>query len=472
MSSPETIRGPVAVVLAAGQGKRMRSERPKVLHEVGGRPMISWVVDAARAAGCRRIVVVIGHRGDEVQAALRDRNEGEEAEHDLVWVEQPEQRGTGDALLQAARAVKGEALLLVLSGDVPLVRAETLERLVAAASGGWGALAVAELAEPASLGRVFASPDGSLDRIVESADATDEELAERTVNAGLYALPAPAIFRYLEGVGTDNAQGELYLTDAVVAAAREGRAVALLELASWEEAQGINTRGEQAAIHRAILARKATELEAAGVTLWDAARTVVEPGVAVGPDTVIHPGAVLTGRTVVGAGCVIREGAWLRDTRLADGVTIEPYSVLDGAAVGAGSRIGPFARIRPESEIGAGSKLGNFVEVKSSRLGAGVKAGHLAYLGDASVAEGANIGAGTITCNYDGVDKHRTEIGARAFIGSDTMLVAPVKIGDDATTGAGSVITGDVPDGALAVERSRQRTLPGWSRRRGRKRKD
>jgi bifunctional UDP-N-acetylglucosamine pyrophosphorylase/glucosamine-1-phosphate N-acetyltransferase len=457
---------PIAVVLAAGQGKRMRSTRPKVLHEVAGRPMLSWVLDAAHGAGCRRIIVVVGHGAADVKSAFSGRG-GE-----VVWVEQAEQKGTGHALLQVAREIEGDALLLVLSGDVPLVSVTTLERLAEAAGAGWGAMAVAELPEPGSLGRVFSHPDGSLDRIVEAADARPAELDERRINAGLYALPAPEIFRFLEGVETDNVQGEVYLTDAVVAAARAGRRVRLLTLAEPAEAQGINTRAEQAAVHRALLARHAAALEAAGVTVFDAARTVIEPGVSVGRDTIIQPGAALLGATVVGEGCVVGEGAWVRDSRLADGVVIEPYSVLDGVIVGEGCRIGPFARLRPGTEVGPGSRLGNFVEVKGSRLGPGVKAGHLAYLGDATVGEGANIGAGTITCNYDGVNKHRTEIGAGAFIGSDTMLVAPVRVGENATTGAGSVITGDVPDGALAVERSRQRNLPGWSRRQGRKRKD
>jgi bifunctional UDP-N-acetylglucosamine pyrophosphorylase/glucosamine-1-phosphate N-acetyltransferase len=451
----------VAVILAAGKGTRMRSELPKVLHEAAGRPLLAWVVDAARAAGCTRILVVVGHGAERVREAVTG--------DDLGWVLQAEQRGTGHALAQAAPEVNGAATVLVLSGDVPLVTPATLEKLAAAAeagwgnvwSGAWGAMAVADLDEPGSLGRVLTTADGSLDRIVEARDATPDQLAVRKINAGLYALPAPDIFGYLERLTPNNAQGELYLTDAVTAAAAAGRPVRLVTLADPDEALGINNRAELAAVHRLLLDRHLRALMDAGVTVLEPARTVVEPGVRVGADTVIHPGAALLGRTEVGAGCTIHQGAWLRDTRLGDGVTIEPYSVLDRAEVGDGCRVGPFARLRPASRLLTGAKVGNFVEVKSSELGPGSKVGHLAYVGDATVGEGANLGAGVITCNYDGVRKNPTEIGRRAFIGSDTMLVAPVRVGDGATTAAGSVITKNVPDGALAVGRVRQKNLAG-----------
>ncbi|MDX1503344.1 MAG: bifunctional UDP-N-acetylglucosamine diphosphorylase/glucosamine-1-phosphate N-acetyltransferase GlmU [Thermoanaerobaculia bacterium] len=446
-----------AVILAAGQGTRMRSRRPKVLHRAAGRPLAAWVLDAARAAGCRRLLVVVGHRADEVREALDS--------PDVVWVEQAEQLGTGHALAQAAPHLTGEARVLVLSGDVPLVRPATLGRLVEAATGGWGSLAVADLATPGSLGRVLRGPGGTLERIVEAADADEEELAVRTVNAGLYCLPAPEIFGYLERLGTDNAKGELYLTDGLGLAAADGKPIRLVELAEWQEAQGVNDRAELATVHRHLLRRQAAALQAGGVTVWDPERTVIEAGVEVGEDSEIHPGVTLAGATVIGAGATIREGASIRDCRLGRGVVVEPYSVLEGAEVGDGCRVGPFARLRPGARLGAGAKVGNFVEVKNSRLGPGVKASHLTYLGDAEVGEGANVGAGTITCNYDGFQKHSTRIGARASIGSDTLLVAPVEVGDDAETGAGSVITADVPAGALGVSRGRQRNVPGWTRR-------
>lgn len=460
----------LAVVLAAGRGTRMRSALPKVLHPVAGRPMLSWVVDAARAAGCERILVVTAPGAEPVRSTLEAAG-GD----DLVWVLQEHQRGTGHALLQAAGAVEEltggrSATVLVLSGDTPLVRPETLRRLLAAGApaGGevWGALAVAELADPGALGRVLTRSDGSLERIVEVSDASAEELAVRRVNAGVYALPAPRIFEDLERLGSDNAQGEIYLTDAPGAAAARGERVVLFDLPDPEEAFGVNTRAELARAHRRLLDRHLETLMDSGVTVLEPARTVIEPGVRLGPDTMVHPGVTLLGSTAVGAGCELHCGVWLRDTVLEAGVTVLPYSVLEGARVAEGCRVGPFARLRPGAELAGGARVGNFVEVKNARLGPGAKAGHLAYLGDAEVGAGTNIGAGVVTCNYDGESKHRTEIGDRAFVGSDTMLVAPVRVGDDAVTGAGSVITRDVPDGALAVERTRQKTVPGWSRRR------
>ena len=443
----------IAVILAAGKGTRMRSALPKVLHEAAGRPLLAWVVDAARAAGCERILVVVGHGAERVREVIQGA--------DLVWVLQEEQRGTGHALAQAAPHIDGAATVLVLSGDVPLMKPATLDALAAACEAGWGAMAVADLAEPGSLGRVLTTPDGGLERIVEARDASPDELAERRINAGLYALPAPDIFARLARLTPNNAQGELYLTDAVTGAAAEGHPVRLVPLADPAEALGINNRAELAAVHRILIDRHLLALMEAGVTILEPARTVIEPGVRVGVDTVIHPGVSLSGRTEVGAGCTLHQGAWLRDTRVADGVTIEPYSVLDGAEVADGCRVGPFARLRPESRLLQGARVGNFVEVKHSELGAGSKVNHLAYVGDATVGAGANIGAGVITCNYDGVRKSPTEIGARAFIGSDTMLVAPVRVGADASTAAGSVITRNVPDGALAVGRARQKNLAG-----------
>lgn len=451
----------IAVILAAGKGTRMRSEVPKVLHAAGGRPLLAWVIAAARAAGCRRILVVVGHGAEEVERTF--------AGEDLTWVLQREQNGTGHALAQVEPEVSGAATLLVLSGDVPLVTGATLTALAEAAERGWGSLAVAELAEPGRLGRVIATPEGTLARIVEASDATPEELAERRVNAGLYALPAPEIFDYLRRLVPDNAQGELYLTDAPTAAAAAGERVVLVPLDDPAEAFGVNSREDLARVHRRLLDRRIGELMAAGVSVLEPARTVVEAAVEVERDTVLHPGVSLLGTTEIGPGCELHQGAWVRDSRLGAGVVVEPYTVLDGAVVEAGCRVGPFARLRPGARLDEGARVGNFVEVKEARLGPGAKAGHLAYVGDATVGAGANIGAGTVTCNYDGEEKHRTEIGEKAFVGSGTLLVAPVKVGRRAVTAAGSVITRDVADGALAVERSRQREVPGWSEKRRRK---
>jgi bifunctional UDP-N-acetylglucosamine pyrophosphorylase/glucosamine-1-phosphate N-acetyltransferase len=452
----------IAVILAAGKGTRMKSSLPKVLHRVAGRPLLQWVVDAARGAGCERILVVIGHGAERVREEIRG--------DDLGWVEQTEQRGTGHALAQAEGAVEGKATLLVLSGDAPLVTPATLDRLASVAEEGWGALAVTEMDDPGSLGRVLTGPEGGLVDIVEAREASAEVLKVRQGNAGIYVLSAPEIFGYLRALTPNNVQGELYLTHAVRDAARDGRPVRIVPLPDPDEGLGINDRVELARVHRILLDRHLRELMLEGVTILEPERTVVEPSVQVGSDTVIHPGASLLGNTVVGSGCTIHQGAWLRDAVVANGVTIEPYTIADGAEVGDGCRVGPFARLRPASRLLEGARVGNFVEVKGSQLGAGAKVNHLAYVGDATVGEGANVGAGVVTCNYDGVRKNRTEIGRGAFIGSDTMLVAPVRVGDGATTAAGSIITKNVPDGALAVGRVRQKNLEGRAgglRRRG-----
>lgn len=354
----------VAVVLAAGKGTRMRSRMPKVLHRAAGRPLLAWVLDAARAAGCERILVVVGHGSERVRSEIGG--------DDLTWVVQERQRGTGHALAQVEAQVAGPALLLVLSGDVPLVSAATLERLAAAAATGWGAMAVAVLAQPGELGRVVAkaseapeaaTPPGELlERIVEAADATPAELALRTINAGLYALPAPDVFSYLAALAPANAQGELYLTDALSAAAAAGRRIELVRLADPREAQGVNDRRELAAVHRWLLDRHLDALMRSGVTVLEPGRTEVEATVCVGADTVLHPGVSLLGRTTVGAGCVLQQGVWVRDSRLGDRVTVEPYSVIDGAEVGSDCQVGPFARLPPASRLLPGARVGSFAE--------------------------------------------------------------------------------------------------------------
>ncbi len=453
----------VAVVLAAGKGTRMRSKYPKPLFEVAGRPMLHWVINAAREAGCERCLVVVGHQSELLKAAFADQD-------DIVWVTQEQQLGTGHALAQAEPHLVGEAgtteevTLLVLNGDVPGVRASTLNGLAEAAERGWGAMAAAELDEPGRLGRVLA--DGHrLERIVEAADASPEQLEIRLINAGLYAMPAPSVFDYLRQLSTDNAQGELYLTDALgsAAASAESGGVEVVRLEDADEALGINDRRDLAKVHRVLIERHHESLMADGVTLLDPATTSIEPSVRIGADTVIHGGVSLFGHTQVGEDCVIHQGCWVRDSQVADSVQLHPYSILDQAEVETDCNVGPFARLRPASLLQTGARVGNFVEIKNARLGQSAKANHLAYVGDADVGEDSNIGAGVVTCNYDGVNKHRTEIGKRSFVGSDTMLIAPVRVGDEATTAAGSVITDDVPDGALGVGRARQRNIPGWA---------
>lgn len=446
-----------AVILAAGKGTRLRSTLPKVLHSVAGRPMLEWVLRAARAAGCEHIYVVVGHGADQVQSEI----EGD----DVTWVLQEEQLGTGHALLQVASHLQAPTTLLVLSGDVPLVAPDTLATLADEARSSWGSMVVAEMEDAGSLGRVIAAPDGTLQRIVEVADATGEELENRWINAGIYALPAPEIFDFLTQLKPDNAKEELYLTDALTAVADLNRDLVLVSLADVEEAFGVNDRLDLARVHRVLLKRKAEDLMRQGVTILDPNHVVVEAEVEVGKDTVIHPGVSLTGSSSLGEGCTVHQGAWLKDARLGDRVVVEPYCVLEKVEVGDDCLIGPFARMRPGAVMKERAKIGNFVEIKNSILAEGVKVNHLAYVGDATVGENANLGAGTITCNYDGVSKHRTEIGKGAFVGSDTMFVAPVKVGDGAMTAAGSVISKDVPPGALAIERSEQKTVSGYAER-------
>ena len=416
-----------AVILAAGHSKRLRSEQPKVLHRVSGRPLVSWVVQAARDVGCAPIIVVTGSGADEVRSVLESENQGAD---DIVWVEQPEPRGTGHALSMVRESLRSEGLALVLSGDAPLVRPGTLRALLEAAGAGWGGVAVAD----------------------------DDTLALRTLDAGHYALPVPEIFDWLEKADAANAGGEFHLTDAVSAAARE-QPVAAVRVEDASEVLRVDSRADLAAVQRVFYRRSVDALLAAGVTVLDPESVWIDAGVTVGADSILHPNVTLLGASSVGSGCTVHAGAWIRDCVLADGVEVLPYSVLDGARVAADCTIGPFARLRPEAVLEDGAKVGNFVEVKKATLGPGVKASHLAYLGDASVGAGANIGAGVITCNYDGKKKSRTVIGEGAFVGSDCILVAPVEVGAGAYTGAGSVITKDVPEESLAVGRARQKNI-------------
>lgn len=474
------VSGRSAIVLAAGRGTRMRSALPKVLHPVAGRPMLEWVLDAARAAGCRRILVVVGHGADQIRAEIPG--------DDLVFVEQREQRGTGHAVSccigpwknltdkgggAAAEAAPSEQTVLVLSGDAPLVRVETLQALCEAAEAGWGAVAVAEVDRPGSLGRVIEGSEGELLDIVEAADASSEELSIRSVNSGHYAVRAPAIFELLAELAcadssAPNAQGELYLTDAVVRATRTDRPVRCLRLDDPAEAWGVNDRQDLARVDRQLIDRQVARVQQSGVTVLEPERVRIEGLAEVAPDAVIHPGVTLLGNTRIGPRSVLHQGAWLRDCEIDADVEVMPYSVLDGAKVASRCAVGPFARLRPGAELGEAARVGNFVEVKKATLGRGSKANHLAYLGDATIGAGSNIGAGVVTCNYDGENKHHTEVGEGAFVGSDTMLVAPVTVGDRATTGAGSVITQDVPADALAVGRARQKNLPDWRKKRSR----
>jgi len=450
-----------AIVLAAGKGTRMKSRTAKVLHEIGGRPLAWYAVKRALDAGASPVVVVVGHQAEAVEAALVASLPGAP----LRFAVQEKQLGTAHAVLAARRALRGyDGPVAILSGDVPLLETDTLLKVVRARGRAPVAFATMTLGAPRGYGRVVRDAGGRPARIVEEKDASDAERAIREVNAGLYCADATFLWKSLAKVGADNAQEEFYLTDLVAMAARRDGAVAV-EVPP-EEASGVNDREELARAAKVLLRRRARALMRSGVTLEDPERFDCDEGVEIGPDTIVEPGVRLLGRTRVGAGCRIGAGSILKDVVLASQVTVNPYTLADQATVGSRAIVGPFARLRPDSVIGEEAHVGNFVETKKTTMGKGAKANHLTYLGDAIVGERTNVGAGTITCNYDGEKKHPTRIGAGAFIGSDSILVAPIEIGDRAYVAAGSTLTDPVPAGSLALGRARQVTKEGWVDRR------
>ncbi|MBM5811128.1 MAG: UDP-N-acetylglucosamine diphosphorylase/glucosamine-1-phosphate N-acetyltransferase [Gammaproteobacteria bacterium] len=444
------------VILAAGQGKRMRSHLPKVLQPLAGRPLLAHVVATARRLQPAAIHIVYGHGGEQVRAALPD--------PDLRWVLQAEQLGTGHALQQVMPAIPPEHTVLVLYGDVPLVRAETLAALVARAGPTTLALLSAVLPDPAGYGRVIRDRGGRVVRIVEHRDANRKELAVAEVNTGLLAAPAAALGRWLSGLGCDNAQREYYLTDCIGTAVREGWVVEAIVAVSAAEVLGVNDRIQLAEVEAAWRRARALELMQAGVTLVDPGRVDVRGTVSCGQDVVLDVDVILAGEVRLGDRVRIGPHCLLADCTLGADTEVRANCVIEGASAEERCQIGPFARLRPGTRLAAGVHIGNFVEVKNSVLGPDSKANHLSYVGDADLGARVNVGAGTVTCNYDGANKHRTTIGAGAFIGSGTMLVAPVTVGDEATIGAGSTITHPAPAGKLTLERSRQQTIEGWRR--------
>jgi bifunctional UDP-N-acetylglucosamine pyrophosphorylase/glucosamine-1-phosphate N-acetyltransferase len=428
----------------------MRSETPKMLFPLCGRPLLRYAMDAVLPLDPEIVAVVAGADVEALRAALPD--------VPLRFVVQDPPRGTGDALLCARDAVAGPATLLVLPGDLPLLTPALLGDAVAAHRDAGHDLTVLSMCpeEPGRYGRLLRGPDGRLQRIVEAADATVEQLTLREANTGVYVLRnTAALWDALARLSADNAQGELYITDLIGIYRSEGRTVNVIPVSPPTVAMGVNTRADLAEATRWIHRRTARTLMESGVTLLDPDRCYIEPGVRIGPDTVVLPDTHLRGGTSVGRGCSLGPGTWIEDARIGDRTTVR-YSVVESAAVAEECAIGPYAHLRPGTEIGRGCRIGNFVEVKASQLGDGVKAGHLAYIGDAHIGEAANIGAGAITCNYDGATKHRTIIGREAFIGSNAALVAPVTIGDGAVIAAGSTITEDVPAGQVAFGRARQ----------------
>mgnify|MGYP003295935040 CR=1 FL=1 len=443
------------VILAAGEGKRMRSALPKVLQPIAGQPMLAHVIAAARALQPAGIHVVHGHGGDAVQAAFAK-------EPDLAWAEQAQQLGTGHALQQAMPGIPDGVQVLVLYGDVPLIQPATLQRLIEAP----GRLAVlaAEPADPHGYGRIVRDPEGRVAAIVEQKDASDGQRRIGLVNTGVIAADANALVRWLAALRNDNAQGEYYLTDVFALAAAEFSPAEIVLVGEPIEAEGANDAWQLAQLERAFQQRTVRALCLAGARCADPARVDIRGRVSVGRDVQIDVDVIFEGDVVLGDDVRIGPFCRLKDVVLASGTEVRAHCDLDGARTDGAVHIGPFARLRPGTVLADGVHVGNFVEIKNAQLGIGSKANHLSYLGDATVGSKVNIGAGTITCNYDGVNKSRTNIADGAFIGSNTALVAPVTVGSNATIGAGSVITRDAPAGQLTITRARQETLPGWQR--------
>ncbi|PAU52212.1 bifunctional UDP-N-acetylglucosamine diphosphorylase/glucosamine-1-phosphate N-acetyltransferase GlmU [Pseudomonas indica] len=443
------------VILAAGQGTRMRSSLPKVLHPVAGKPMLGHVIGTGRQLSPQGIHVVIGHGADEVRERL--------AADDLNFVLQSEQLGTGHAVAQALPALSAERVL-ILYGDVPLIEVETLRRLLEKVGPEQIALLTVDLNDPTGYGRIIRDENGLVKAIVEHKDATPAQRQICEGNTGILAVPGKRLADWLGRLSNDNAQGEYYLTDVIAMAVQDGLVVATEQPDDAMEVQGANDRIQLAELERHYQQRAARRLMAQGVTLRDPARFDVRGEVTVGRDVLIDINVILEGRVVIEEGVEIGPNCVIKDSTLRKGAVVKANSHLEGAEMGEGSDCGPFARLRPGTVLEAKAHVGNFVELKNARMGAGAKAGHLSYLGDAEIGARTNIGAGTITCNYDGANKHRTVLGEDVFIGSNSALVAPVTLGKGATTGAGSTITADVPADSLAVGRARQRNIEGWKR--------
>lgn len=434
----------------------MRSSAPKVLAPLAGRPLLGYVLDTAKSLDPQRVVVVHGHGGEAVRKAFGDA--------ELVWTEQADQLGTAHAYAAALPRVTEAGTVLVLYGDVPLLGPEDLLPLVAAAQGDALALLTARFSDPAGYGRIIRDRSGNVQRIVEHRDANDAELGITEVNTGVLAAPAARLREWIPRIGNENAQGEYYLTDVVGLAIADGVRVHAIEAQDPDATRGVNTRTQLADAERQLRRRHADALMGAGVTLVDPERIDVRGSIACGRDVVIDVNCIFEGAVELGDGVRVGAGTIVRDSVIEAGAEIRPYSVIQGARIGSRAVVGPFARLRPGSDLAEGAHIGNFVETKNTRIGKGSKANHLTYLGDSDVGAGVNVGAGVITCNYDGASKHKTIIGDDAFIGSDCPLVAPLTIGAGATVGAGSTVTEDVPPGKLVVARSRQVTIDGWER--------
>lgn len=443
------------IILAAGKGTRMRSSLPKVLQPLAGRPLLGHVIDTAKHINAEKIITIYGHGGPLVQQAF--------AHAQIDWVEQAEQLGTGHAVQMTLPVLPQDGISLILSGDVPCIRAATLEKLLAAAQSTGIALVTLTLADATGYGRIVRK-NGDIQAIVEHKDASDEQRQIQEINTGIYAVSNAKLHQWLPRLSNDNAQGEYYLTDIVAMALADGMQVASVEPEQAFEVDGVNDRVQLAALERQFQAAQAKALMQQGVHLIDPSRFDLRGNLKVGQDVCIDINVIIEGDCEIGDGVEIGAGCVIKNTKIAAGTKVQPYSIFDNALVGENTQIGPFARLRPGAQLAAEVHIGNFVEVKNTIVGFGSKANHFTYLGDAEVGAGSNIGAGTITCNYDGANKFKTIIGDNAFIGSNSSLVAPVQIGNGATVGAGSTITRDVAENSLAVERSKQFAKENYQR--------
>ncbi len=445
------------LILAAGKGKRMVSDLPKVLHQVGGKPLLAHVLATASGLDATARLVVYGHGGEAVKTAFT-------GEQDILWVEQAQQLGTGHAVTQAMPLLDAASVVLVLYGDVPLIQPATLQPLVAEARQGRLALLTVELADPAGYGRIVRDERGQVQRIVEEKEATSAERALREINTGILAVSTEKLRRWVAELKNDNSQGEYYLTDVIALAVRDGVSVEAFTVAEPTEVQGVNDRRQLAELERFYQTRQAEALLASGATLLDPKRVDVRGSVQSGKDVVIDINVVFEGTVRLGDRVRIGPCCLLRNATIGDDVEILSHCWIEGAEVGAGAQIGPFARLRPDTQLAAGVHIGNFVETKKTSIGPGSKVNHLTYVGDAEIGAKVNVGAGTITCNYDGANKHKTIIDDGAFIGSNSSLVAPVRIGKGATVGAGSSVSRDVPDGGLCLTRAPRKDVANWER--------
>ena len=448
------------VILAAGQGSRMKSSLPKVLHPIAGKPMLEHVILSAqqtqKVIGKGQIHVVIGHGADKVKAAL--------GHYDLNWVEQTEQLGTGHAVQQTVPGCKGADVVLVLYGDVPLIKPSSLQSLLAASNGERLGLLTINLPNPSGYGRIVRDGSGNVQAIVEDKDSTPEQLAITEVNTGIMAIPGNKLESWVMNLDSNNAQKEFYLTDIVSKCVSEETPVVHVQPQRAIEVEGVNSRVQLTELERAFQKQLASNLMVNGVTIIDPARLDIRGNIKAGKDIFLDINIVLEGDVELADNVTIEPGCIIRNSKIGEGAIIKANSILEDAIVSAGCEVGPFARLRPGTELAEKARIGNFVETKKAIIGEGSKVNHLSYIGDAEIGQNVNVGAGTITCNYDGVNKHKTVIGDNAFIGTNSALVAPVTLGAGATTGAGSTISKDIPDGQLGIARARQRNIEGWQR--------